>query len=49
MPWGADASCGAMALRALGVDLSEPFGETTAAAEPDYEKPKVIVKEGWDS
>lgn len=33
IPWTPEATCGALALRALGVDLSLPFGESVAPTD----------------
>jgi excinuclease UvrABC nuclease subunit len=49
IPWSAGSGCGAMALRALGVDLSVPFGESAPAGTLDDGQLKITVREGWDS
>lgn len=50
--WAPEASCGAMALRALAVDLSEPFGEQAQPplTEPLSDEMRIeATSKGWDS
>jgi DNA polymerase III epsilon subunit family exonuclease len=51
LPWPPEASCGALALRALNVDLSLPFGEggRPAEAAPTDDGIRIVrAHEGWN-
>jgi hypothetical protein len=52
IPWPPEASCGALALRVLSVDLTVPFGESVAQTEVETPGDGVRIEyaqEGWSA